>query len=125
MGGLGGEAPQPPEAENFENRNTPPPWIRKFSKAVGGGYSVIEGNHLVLSDYLLLRNNPPQQPSKTSLFREGGYFDFQNFPPPAAGGLRPPDPPYNFVYKNNFPPIIYERKPTNIFFVHKYIGVSK
>ena len=44
MGGLGGEAPQPPEAENFENRNKTPPSIRNFLKAVGGGfYYAIEG----------------------------------------------------------------------------------
>ena len=28
----------------------------------------------------------------------GGYFDFQNFLPPAAGGLRPLDIPCNVVW---------------------------
>ena len=38
MEGLGGEALQPPEAEIFQKRNNPPPWIRDFLKVVGGGF---------------------------------------------------------------------------------------
>ena len=64
---------------------------------------------------------PPQPTSKSPLFRVGGYSVFEKFPPPAAGGFAP----HNFVCKDHIPPIIYERKPTNIFFVHKYIGESK
>ena len=68
---------------------------------------------------------PPNDLQKVPYSGGGVYFVFENFPPPAAGGLRPPDPPYNVLCKDNFSPIVYESKPTNIFFVHKYIVLSK
>ena len=37
-------------------------------------------------------------------FREAGpAFSVPDVPPPAAGRLRHPDPPYNFVYEDHFP----------------------
>ena len=42
MGGLEGEAPQQPEAKNFENRNKTPLNEEVF-EGCWGGYSVIEG----------------------------------------------------------------------------------
>ena len=72
-----------------------------------------------------MRNKTPPTAFKKSLIEGGGYFDFEKFSPPAAGGLRPPDPPYNPLCKNIPPPTIYQSKPTNIFFVYKYIVVSR
>ena len=38
MGGLGGEAPQPPEAKNFENRNKTPPLDKEVFEGRWGGF---------------------------------------------------------------------------------------
>ena len=52
MGGLGGGAPQPPEAEIFENEINPPPKIRDFQTLVGGGFITRSMVHNVLRKYV-------------------------------------------------------------------------
>ena len=44
MGGLGGEAPQPPEAKNFQNKIKTPLNKGLFEGRWGGVYSTSEGN---------------------------------------------------------------------------------